>query len=376
MDYKNDSRIVLTLDAGGTNFVFSAVSGNREIVDPVIHPSFGKDLNRSLSTIIEGFKQVQEKLDCKPSAISFAFPGPADYPSGIIGDLLNLPAFKGGVSIGPMLEEIFEIPVFINNDGNLFVYGEAISGFLPYVNKMLEKGGSRKRFKNLFGVTLGTGFGGGFVFDGKLLVGDNSCGGEIWLLKHGYEKNKNIEESISIRGVKNKYSEFAEIGLEKTPEPFEIFRISLGEIEGNRDAAIKTFTYFGKVLGDALSSVATMFDSLIVIGGGLSGSSTLFLNKTVEEMNGSFNVDGEEIKKMEIRAFNLEDKNDREMFIKGERKMVDIPFSDKKVVYDPVQRIGIGVSRLGTSRAVSIGAYSFALNEIDKKNDREGNYGA
>ena len=37
-----------------------------------------------------------------PVAISFAFPGPADYPAGIIGDLANLPAFRGGVALGPM----------------------------------------------------------------------------------------------------------------------------------------------------------------------------------------------------------------------------------------------------------------------------------
>lgn len=33
--YRNDNRVVMTLDAGGTNFVFSAVQGNQEIVDSV-----------------------------------------------------------------------------------------------------------------------------------------------------------------------------------------------------------------------------------------------------------------------------------------------------------------------------------------------------
>ena len=66
-----------------------------------------------------------------PVAISFAFPGPADYPAGIIGDMSNMPAFRGGVALGPILEDQFGIPVFINNDGDLFVYGEAIAGFLP-----------------------------------------------------------------------------------------------------------------------------------------------------------------------------------------------------------------------------------------------------
>ena len=112
-------------------------------------------------------------------AISFAFPGPADYPAGIIGDLPNLPAFRGGVALGPMLEAKFGLPVFINNDGDLFAYGEATAGFLPWVNDQLAQAGSPRRFENLVGVTLGTGFGGGIVRRGELLTGDNSMAAEI-----------------------------------------------------------------------------------------------------------------------------------------------------------------------------------------------------
>jgi glucokinase len=37
------------------------------------------------------------------------------------------------------------------------------------------------------------------------------------------------------------------------------------------------------------------------------------------------------------------------------------------VQYDPLQRIGVGMSRLGTSEAVAIGAYAFALRKLDKQ---------
>ena len=60
-----------------------------------------------LATLVEGFMAVKSKLSEKPVAISFAFPGPADYPNGIIGDLPNLPAFRGGVALGPFLENRF-----------------------------------------------------------------------------------------------------------------------------------------------------------------------------------------------------------------------------------------------------------------------------
>ena len=82
----------------------------------------------------------------KPVAISFAFPGPADYPNGIIGGYLpNLPSLRDGVALGPFLEEKFGVPVFINNDGDLYAYGEALGGVLPQVNAKLEYLGSSKR---------------------------------------------------------------------------------------------------------------------------------------------------------------------------------------------------------------------------------------
>ena len=174
--FSSDSRTVLTLDAGGTNFVFTAIRGNKEVVKPVVLPSHPNNLKDCLETVVEGFKIVMAKLDDMPVAISFAFPGPADYENGIIGDLPNFPAFRGGVALGPYLKEKFRLPVFINNDGSLFAYGEALAGVLPAINEKLKETGSTKQYRNLLGVTLGTGFGGGVVINNVLLTGDNGCG--------------------------------------------------------------------------------------------------------------------------------------------------------------------------------------------------------
>ncbi len=139
MDLHSNKKTIMTLDAGGTNFVFSAICDGSEIVTPLNLAANGHDLNRCLENILTGFKAIRRQLKKPPSAISFAFPGPADYVNGIIGDLGNLPAFRGGVALGPMLEDYFGLPVFINNDGDLFAYGEAMHGLLPYINKKLKE---------------------------------------------------------------------------------------------------------------------------------------------------------------------------------------------------------------------------------------------
>lgn len=263
--YETDPRIVLTLDAGGTNLVFSAIAGNREIVGPIHFHSEPEDLDRMLSTLVEGFEAVRRQLPGAPVAISFAFPGPADYAHGIIGDLPNFPSFRGGVALGPFLEQKFGIPVFINNDGNLFAYGEAISGALPEVNALLERSGSTKRYRNLLGVTFGTGFGAGAVIDGRLLTGDNGCGGDVWVFRNKHHEGMICEESVSIRAIRRVYGELT--GADTVPlTPRDIFDIAEGRRKGDRDAARESFRRFGEVAGDVISQALTIIDGIVVLG--------------------------------------------------------------------------------------------------------------
>lgn len=366
MNYDNDKRIVLTLDAGGTNFVFSAIQANKEVIEPVRLPAEAKELEKSLETIKSGFQQLIDKLDEKPVAISFAFPGPADYPNGIIDNVGNLPAFAGGVPLGPWLEKQFGIPVFINNDGDLFVYGEAIAGLLPKVNKLLAEAGSPKRYNTLFGVTLGTGFGGGLVHKGQLFIGDNSNATEVWLLRNKVRPDCFIEDGASIRAVKNSYARNAGIDPADAPSPKEIEDIAFDKIEGDKAAAFEAYRELGEVIGEALATVATLFDGIIVIGGGLAYGHKLFMPAVLDAMNGSIKkYDGSELDRIVQKTFNLEDAAALVEFTKGETKQIVVPGTDETIAYDPLKRVAIGTSVLGTSEAVGIGAYAFALNELD-----------
>lgn len=365
MNTTSDSRIVLTLDAGGTNLKFSAIRGNKLLLEPIYVPTEADKLDRCLGNIVEGFCKVREHCPAPPVAISFAFPGPADYPAGIIGDLPNLPAFRGGVALGPMLEEKFGIPVFINNDGDLFVYGEAISGFLPYINGLLEKAGSFKRYKNLFGVTLGTGFGGGIVRDGELFIGDNSAGGEAWLLRNKLDPGVNAEEGCSIRAVRRVYARVAGASEDDVPEPKVICDIATGAAAGNRAAAVEAFRSLGEVAGDAIAQALTMVDGLAVVGGGISAAAPLFLPALVDAVNGVYIKGNERLRRLVARAFNAEDPAQLSEFLQGQKRTLAVPGSKRTIQYDPLQRTAIGLSRLGTSEAVAIGAYAYAIHKLE-----------
>jgi glucokinase len=363
-NYSNDDRIVMTLDAGGTNFVFSALQANRQVVECFSLPSNADNLERSLDTLVEGFRRVQSQLPAPPVAISFAFPAPADYFNGIIVGPRNLPAYRD-VPLGPMLEDTFGLPVFINNDGDLFAYGEAAAGYLPYVNGLLEQAGSPKRFRNLFGVTLGTGLGGGIVRDGELFTGDNSVAGEIWLMRHKYDPSTNAEEGASIRAVRREYAAQAGLSLAEAPEPKAIYEIAEGRAPGNTAAAREAFRRMGEIAGDVIAQVSTLLDGIVVIGGGIAGAQRCFLPAIVDEMNSSYTApNGEKFRRLIPRAFNLENPAELEEFLRGETRELPVPRGSRTLRFDALQRVGVGISKLGTSEATAIGAYAFALGKL------------
>ncbi len=367
MNYSKDQRIILTLDAGGTNFVFSAIQACDEIISPQNKTIKGLNLHQILTLIIDGFELVNEMLDKKAEAISFSFPGPADYKNGIIGKLENLPEFKGGIALQRMLENKFKLPVFINNDGDLFTFGEAIAGFLPKINSSLKENGIIKEYTNLLGITLGTGFGAGIVTNNQMFLGDNSAGAEINRMRNKLYPATNAEDSLTIRAIKRVYNRESTSSFEKSLEPKEIFDIANNNKEGNKNAALKAFEELAIVAGDTLANASSLIDGLIVIGGGLVGAHPVFLQKLVDEMNSNFTtMENESLQRMEVIAYNLESSIEFNNFIKDTSLEINVPFCDQKVKYDPVKKIGVGISKLGTSKATSIGAYVFALKQLDQ----------
>ncbi|MEX2409872.1 MAG: ROK family protein [Candidatus Paceibacterota bacterium] len=357
--------VILTLDAGGTNFNFSAIQQEQKVGKTITLPANADNIERCIASLKKGFSELLKQLGQKPTAISFAFPGPADYKNGIIGDLPNLPAFNGGIPLGPILEEEFQMPVFINNDGDLFTYGESKMGFLPWINQKLAETGNPKRFKNLVGVTLGTGFGVGLTINGMMLEGDNSAAAEAWKIRNKRHMDTFVEDTISIHALKRMYAEQIGINQSQAPEPFEIYRIAKGEAEGVQVAARKTFLQYGEVLGDALSNIITLIDGLVVIGGGIAGAYSLFAGSMMDQFNSSFHLlNGSRTPRLIQKMYNLENRRELDEFLLYEGKEIKLPSNSKKLTYFEQKKAGVGLSRLSTSEAITLGAYHFAISNL------------
>lgn len=369
--YKHDSRIVITLDAGGTNLVFGAMKGCEFICDPITLPSNAHDLDMCLDTMVKGFRSIIDSLDEKPVAISFAFPGPADYPNGVIGGYLpNFPSFRDGVALGPFLSHEFDLPVFINNDGDLFAYGEALCGALPDVNRRLAEAGSSKRYHNMLGYTFGTGFGVGMVVNGMLNRGDNSCV-ETFCLPHKTKPGVIVEDGVAVRAIKRVYAE-ASGDYSHSLEPKDICDIADGKRPGDAEAARKAFAEFGTIAGDAMAIAAQLVDGIIVVGGGITAARRWIMPSLLKELRSSLStLGGDSVRRVQMEVFDLDDPDEFNRFARGNSRMVAVRGTDKSVPYDDLKRIGITLSALGASRAISAGAYAFALSKIDEIEDKE-----
>ncbi|MEG1606716.1 MAG: ROK family protein [Mucinivorans sp.] len=362
MFYTNDKRIVMILDAGRSNFVFTALQGGKPIVEPIKLSSCPKSLDECMNNLIIGFQQVSNQLTQEPAAISFAFPGPADYPKGIMGNIPNFPSFQGGMALGDFLKDNFHIPIFINNDGDMFAYGEALTGVLPEVNERLSKFGNTKTYHNLLGITIGTGFGAGVVINGELLIGDNGVGGDLWCMRNKKYQDSMVEDSVSIRAIKRVYAELSGDTLfEYTPK--EIYQIACGETPGDTKAAIATFEELGQIAGEAIASAITVIDGLIVIGGGISGANEFIIPAIIKELSSELTINGEHHRpRLQMQVYNLDTPDGfREFATPG--PFIDVPIygTSRSVSYDPQKRIGIISTHQGSTLSRTMGAYAYAL---------------
>lgn len=369
MMYRYDNRIVITLDAGGNKLNFGAIRSNQQIVQPIEIQTNPNDLRLLMEGLVSGFKKIMEIIPEKAVAISFAFPGPADYPNGMFPmALTNFPAFEGGIALTDSLKEYFDLPIFINNDADLFVYGEALAGMLPSVNQRLREKGSIKQYKNLLGFTFGTGFGFGLTVNKNMYIGDNCCS-EVYCLPHKKYPQFIVEEGVSVRAILNYYKHFSrDTRAAEYSDTKDIYLIAEGETSGDRQVAIDAFAMLGEVAGYTISQAVTMLDGLVVIGGGIANAHKYIFPSLLKELRAETSTySGMNLHRVPSRVYNL---NDADEFVQfAAVKPIELPVfgTNRKVQCDSEKRIGIATTELGTSRATSIGAYSFALYNIDNK---------
>ena len=149
-------------------------------------------------------------------------------------------------------------------------------------------------------------------------------------------------------------------------QPFLAGEIADGKRPGDVEAAKQAFAELGEIAGDAMATAVTLVDGLIVIGGGITAARKYIMPSLLKELRGKMHtITGEELNRVQMKVYDLDNEEEFKEFAKGDQRALKVYGTDRYVAYDPQKRIGVMISKLGASNAISVGAYAFALSQLD-----------
>ncbi len=151
----------ICLDVGGTKVLGAIFGENREPVYRIKKKSAeagdsGENVEQVIVSVVEELLESSGVSPEEVSAIASSIPGVIDQKAGIVLFTPNLP--WRDYDIRSAMEARFGVPFFIGNDVNLGVLGEYCFG-------------AARGFRNVVGLFVGTGVGGGLILNGELYTG-------------------------------------------------------------------------------------------------------------------------------------------------------------------------------------------------------------
>ena len=260
------------IDFGGTSVKLGVCRGDELLVtdEPIPTTQF----HGPAALIGEMAARVAQLRKTYPAicAIGVGVPGLVDFDHGFVHELTNVPGWKH-VPLKAILGEKTGLPVLVENDANAMTYAEF-------------RHGAARGLKNVIGLTMGTGIGGGLVLDGKMFRGSGFVAGEIGQMsisfdgKPGhygnlgalekYTGNQQIAEHAVLR--------YSEAGIEKHIADCTPKKIADAAQAGD-DIARQFWGEVADWLGTAISSIAWLLNpDAFVIGGGVAQAGDLIFS--------------------------------------------------------------------------------------------------
>lgn len=161
----------LGIDLGGTKIAAAAL--NMRTGGLSGHTLIPTNAHEGPPAVLRRLVQVVEQVCANAGlergdigAIGVGVPGVTDIASGRTIFLPNLPTTWRDIPVAATLSEATGYPVALINDARAFILAEATWG-------------AGRGARNVVGLTIGTGIGGGIVVDGRLYLGIDGTAGEI-----------------------------------------------------------------------------------------------------------------------------------------------------------------------------------------------------
>src|SRR4051812_692417 len=256
------------IDLGGTKIegvILPSLDDPQPIVRTRIDTEATKGYPHVINQIHKLVQQMEETSGLKPDCIGFGTPGGLDP---ILHTMKNCNSTNlNGQPLQKDLEEKLKKEVVLANDANCFALAETHWGIVK------EKSPDARM---VFGIIMGTGVGGGLVYDGHVWAGKHGIGGE-W--GHNFldesggmcycGKSGCVETVISGPGTERYYEKISG-NKKRLKEIVELYK-------NGDDAAVKTIDRLCFFFGKAVSVITNMLDpDVIVVGGGVGNIEALY----------------------------------------------------------------------------------------------------
>ncbi len=232
-----ENRKFIGVDIGATKIHMGLVEGGN-VAHQVLFPTPASAPKEQIMEAVK--KGIEELIDREVAGIGIGVAGLVDEEKGIVYDVQNIPSWQE-VALQMHLERAFKVAVSISNDANTFVLGE----------KMYGEG---QKFRNLLGITLGTGLGAGIVINNQLYSGLYSSAGELGGIPY---LDQTVEDYCSGKFFLQKF------GMEGS----QVFTMA----KAGDALALDIYKQYGTHLGNLINTVLFAYSpEAIFLGGSIS----------------------------------------------------------------------------------------------------------
>ena len=256
------------IDLGGTKIEGIVLdSSGSELFRTRVDTQQGKGYAHILSRVKGLHDELAAHIQHQPHTFGIGTPGAISPRTGLLKNSNTV--CMNGQPLKADLERILGRKIEIQNDANCFALAEALHG-------------AGKGKKLVFGVIMGTGCGGGIVYQGEVVTGPQAIAGEwghmslapdgplCYCGQHGC-----VETFISGGGLEARYAE--QFGKKRS------FKEIVKDYHASEPKAVAFMQVFFRNFGRSLANLIDVLDpDVVVLGGGVSNFDALYTDGVAE----------------------------------------------------------------------------------------------
>jgi glucokinase len=272
------------IDLGGTNIKIALVDQKEGILSKesvLTEADQGRD--HVVAKMAGLVKEMAGRSDAPVRGVGLGLPGMVSLDGRIVRHPPNFPGW-GDEPIALLLEQQTGLPCILGNDANMAAFGSS-------------RFGVGRAYDHFIMITLGTGVGGGIIYDRKLFLGSTGAAaelGHVIINYHGPLSNSNTRGGIEAYLGQRFLSRFAADMIRQHPgnpltrfakqdfetlEPVDLYH----EAKSGNDLAVDILRQSGEKLGYAIVNYIHMMDiRTFILSGGVANAGDFLLKPARE----------------------------------------------------------------------------------------------